>query len=163
MGCWSSAGLVPGGVWSEVVAVGTMAGMWERGRGTSTAQDGCAALPPLPPLGTTALVTSLDSTGDAITQQPQPVQEQVATRSSLKEIPWKYQNFCAVARKGTEYNTGSQKEEQSCEENIEGIKLMSCHQPKTSSREVSVILGPSAAAWFPARYVFLLQGQETAG
>lgn len=66
------------------VAVGTMAGMWETGRGTSTAQEECAAL------STTTLVTPLNNTGDAIAQQSQPVEKQVATRSSLKEIPWKY-------------------------------------------------------------------------
>lgn len=77
-------------VWSESGGNGTMAGMWETSRGTSTAQDGCAALPPLSPLGTTTLGTPLDNPGDAITHQPQPGEEQVATRSSPQEIPQKY-------------------------------------------------------------------------
>lgn len=60
------------GAWGcvSVVAVGTMAGMWERGRGTSTAQDGCAALPPLPPLGTTALVTHCTALGRPSASNP---------------------------------------------------------------------------------------------
>lgn len=62
----AGAALVTGCVCGQrVVAVGTMAGMWEMGRGISTAQDGCAALSPL---GTTTLVTPLDSTGNVIAQ-----------------------------------------------------------------------------------------------
>lgn len=65
----AGAALVTGCVCGQrVVAVGTMAGMWEMGRGISTAQDGCAALPPLSPVGTTTLVTPLDSTGGVIAQ-----------------------------------------------------------------------------------------------
>lgn len=143
------------------MAVGTVAGMWEMGRGTSTAQYGCAALPPLSPWGTATRVThwtalempSPSSHGLWKSKWPQGAHWRRSHGKSRNFVQW---------RKGAEHSTGSQEEKQSCEENIEGIKLMSCHWPKTSSGEAAVTLGPSAA-WLPARYVFLLQAQETPG
>lgn len=141
------------GAW---LCVGTLAGVWEMGGGTSTAQGGCAA---------TATIGHNNTGQHWRCHHPAtPTCGKAIGHKELTEgAPWKDQKFCAVARKGAEHSAGSQEEEQSCEENIKGIKQMSCHWPKASSGEAAVTVGPSSAAWFPARQVFFLQGQETPG
>lgn len=89
-------GAVPGALCSASGGSGTVAGTWGMGRGTSTAQDGCAALPPLSPWGTTTRVTHWTTLEMPSPSSPCLWKSKVATRSSLKEIPWKDQRFCAV-------------------------------------------------------------------